>query len=411
MIEWWVRRVPYPWRRFLIRVLQVLDPYLCVLFGRLHKLFKMMACMTYEGALSEPEDFPKSDEPVWILGKQYSTQTELTALRSDVQSRIWLTYRRNFPAISDSGYTSDKGWGCMLRCGQMVLAEALVRRHLGREWEWRRGINDPTYLRILSMFEDHRRATFSLHVISQLGVDEGKPIGEWYGPNTVAQVMRKLTPFDEWNNFSVCVAMDNIIIIDEIRCSCQGEGDRTWRPLLLFVPLRLGLAEINPVYVPGLKKCFKMPQSLGLIGGKPNHASYFVGFVGEEVVYLDPHTTQEAGSACHKKSAAGEEEQEEGDIDTSYHCPLAQRMPFLHLDPSLALCFYCGTEKEFDDLCNRLRQDVVAPQSAPLFELASTRPHYMREDVNATLGAAAACMDLEDHHLESDDDEEFEVLQ
>lgn len=60
----------------------------------------------------------------------------------------------------------------------------------GREWEWRRGINDPTYLRILSMFEDHRRATFSLHVISQLGVDEGKPIGEWYGPNTVAQVMR-----------------------------------------------------------------------------------------------------------------------------------------------------------------------------------------------------------------------------
>lgn len=55
-------------------------------------------------------------------------------------------------------------------------------------------------------------------------------------------------------------------------------------------------------------------------------------------------------------------------------------------------CFYCGTEKEFDDLCNRLRQDVVAPQSAPLFELASTRPHYMRDDVNATLGAAAACM-------------------
>lgn len=58
---------------------------------------------------------------------------------------------------------------------------------------------------------------------------------------------------------------------------------------------------------------------------------------GEEVVYLDPHTTQEAGSGIHKKSAAGEEEQEEGDVDASYHCPLAQRMPFLHLDPSLAL--------------------------------------------------------------------------
>lgn len=31
--------------------------------------------MTYEGALSEPEDFPKTEEPVWLLGKEYSTQT------------------------------------------------------------------------------------------------------------------------------------------------------------------------------------------------------------------------------------------------------------------------------------------------------------------------------------------------
>lgn len=364
----------------------------------------MIACMTYEGAMSEPEDFPKSEEPVWILGKKYSTQTELEPLRNDVQSRIWLTYRRNFAQISDTTFTSDRGWGCMLRCGQMVLAEALLRRHLGRDWIWTPAESSDTYLRIMSMFEDHKCATFSLHIISQLGVDEGKPIGEWYGPNTVAQVMRKLTPFDEWNNFSVNVAMDNVVIMDEIRCSCQIEGERIWRPLLLFIPLRLGLSEMNPIYFSGLKNCFKMPQSLGLIGGKPNHASYFIGFMGDELVYLDPHTTQEAGSIAKKLT------EEEVELDKSYHISCAQRMPFEHLDPSLALCFFCGSEKEFDDLCNRMRQELIDAEKTPLFELVPTRPDYMKDD-SSFEGASGINVEFEDHQLDSDDDEEFEVLQ
>lgn len=56
---------------------------------------------------------------------------DLNELNEDVKSRLWFTYRRNFPSISDSGMTSDKGWGCMLRCGQMVVAQALTNHHLG----------------------------------------------------------------------------------------------------------------------------------------------------------------------------------------------------------------------------------------------------------------------------------------
>lgn len=73
----------------------------------------------------------------------------------DFESRMWLTYRSNFPAIKKShdpnastamslsvrlrsqlvdqrGFTSDTGWGCMIRSGQSLLANALVMQRLGR---------------------------------------------------------------------------------------------------------------------------------------------------------------------------------------------------------------------------------------------------------------------------------------
>lgn len=74
----------------------------------------------------------------------------------DFYSRIALTYRSGFPAIpcspqsggsvfgslsmsigrgngrTSEGLSSDAGWGCMLRTGQSMLANALVTVHLGR---------------------------------------------------------------------------------------------------------------------------------------------------------------------------------------------------------------------------------------------------------------------------------------
>ncbi|KAM4886420.1 cysteine protease ATG4A isoform 2-T2 [Sylvia borin] len=163
------------------------------------------------------EEFPETDEPVWILGRQHHLNTDKSKLLLDISARLWFTYRRKFSPIGGTGPSSDTGWGCMLRCGQMMLAQALICRHLGRDWQWEKHKKQPEeYHRILRCFLDRKDCCYSIHQMAQMGVGEGKSIGEWFGPNTVAQVLKKLALFDEWNSLAVYVSMDNTVVIEDI---------------------------------------------------------------------------------------------------------------------------------------------------------------------------------------------------
>ncbi|XP_029472208.1 cysteine protease ATG4B isoform X3 [Rhinatrema bivittatum] len=364
----------------------------CLIF-----LSQAISTLTYDTLrFAELEDFPETSEPVWILGKNYSALTEKEEILSDVTSRLWFTYRKNFPAIGGTGPTSDTGWGCMLRCGQMIFAQALICRHLGR---------------------------------AQMGVGEGKLIGQWYGPNTVAQVLRKLAAFDSWSSLAVHVAMDNTVVIDEIKRLCKPSAACTgaaafppadtellyngfqpaagmmdklslWKPLILLIPLRLGLSEINEAYIETLKQCFMLPQSLGVIGGKPNSAHYFIGYVGEELIYLDPHTTQpavEPSDSCFIP-------------DESFHCQHPPcRMRISELDPSIAVGFFCNTEEDFEEWCQHIRKLYLIREALPMFELVDHLPsHFSNPDVlNLTPDSSDA--DRLERFFDSED-EEFEIL-
>jgi hypothetical protein len=60
-------------------------------------------------------------------------------------------------------------------------------------------------------------------------------------------------------------------------------------PLLLLVTTRLGLQGIEPEYYEAIKNCFNMDQCVGILGGKPNFALYFVGVDDNQLIFLDPH--------------------------------------------------------------------------------------------------------------------------
>ncbi|VVC26697.1 Hypothetical protein CINCED_3A005857 [Cinara cedri] len=380
------------------------------------------AYLTHESSLMDLDDIPQTVDPVWILGKKYSTIIDLQQIREDVLSRLWFTYRKGFVQIGNTNFTSDKGWGCMLRCGQMVIGQALIFLHLGRDWRWDPDKRDIDYLKILRMFEDKKNAPYSIHQIALMGVSYGKQVGEWFGPNTIAQVLKKLATMDELNSLVFHVALDNTLVINEVNTLCTlieqtpkpNCSKKKWKPLVLVIPLRLGISAINPAYVQGVKMCFTFSQSLGIIGGRPNHALYFIGFVGDDVIFLDPHTTQQIGMLPNKDIDT------EHKIDHSYHCQQINRLPILNMDPSIAACFLCQTENDFKELCHELKEHLVQSNQTPsqsLITICEERPSDWKLDSSSNLSSssdnvAVSLSDLEltDRKFLTDSDDDFELL-
>jgi cysteine protease ATG4 len=132
-----------------------------------------------DSAISRASDHPSSDddihrEPTHTPRPQELAVSKDAALKAtdtsnddggwpapflhDFDSRIWFTYRSGYAVIPKSqqpnaagalsfavrlrsqlgqpdGFTSDTGWGCMIRSGQSLLANALVLSRLGRGME------------------------------------------------------------------------------------------------------------------------------------------------------------------------------------------------------------------------------------------------------------------------------------
>ncbi|XP_068640837.1 cysteine protease ATG4-like isoform X2 [Aristolochia californica] len=371
-----------------------------------------------------------SNSETWLLGVCYKISPEESpgdgnngngsvAFLEDFSSRIWITYRKGFRAIGDSMFTSDVSWGCMLRSSQMLVAQALLVHYLGRSW--RKPVQKPfalEYVEILHLFGDSEESTFSIHNLLLAGKVYGLSAGSWVGPyavcrswETLARATREKTKIDKDKKtlpMAVYIVSGDedgerggapVVCIDDAAGLCLNfsEGQAVWSPMLLLVPLVLGLDKINPRYIPLLWSTFTFPQSLGILGGRPGASTYIIGVQDNKAIYLDPHEVQQVVDISMDNL----------EVDTSsYHCNIVRHIPLESIDPSLAIGFYCTDKGDFDDFCARALELVEQSSGAPLFTVVQSlnlsKPLQHHEDASDsdTLNAEGKFSEMEDSSRE-----------
>jgi len=410
------------------------------------------------------------NSPVWLLGLAYhrklvvghpdsesgspvgnkvttfaETDSGIEAFEADYRSKLWMSYRRNFEEIPGTTLTSDCGWGCMLRSGQMMIAQALVLHWLGRHWRRRTNSQeeatsleiwkqDRLHRAILRLFGDNADSSacpLSLHCLVGLGAGLGRRAGDWFGPGTTAHLLagavrqsQRLAGRGLLEPIAVYVAQDGAVYKGDVEDLCgvsdekktenlleedfslvevpaQGtdslnfsleqeveiDGETwcleqesrnikfenspntsSWKALVLLVPMRLGAESLNPIYASCLKALFTMESCLGIIGGKPKHSLYFVGFQDEDLIHLDPHRLQDTVDTLQHNFST-----------ESYHCKQPRKLKLGKMDPSCTVGFYLRTREEFEAWCEGIGAMVTPPQITgirrdyPLFSVLEGR--------------------------------------
>lgn len=369
---------------------------------------------------------------IWLLGVCYKISQEdlsgdptssdgFIAFVEDLSSRILFTYRKGFHAIGDSKYSSDVNWGCMLRSSQMLVAQALIVHRSGRSW--RRTFdkpNDKDYIEILQFFNDSEQSFFSIHNLLQAGNAYGLAAGSWVGPYAMCRTWESLARSrivedeNEIKSLPMTVYVVSgdedgerggapVVCIEDASRNCVefSKGRDEFTPILLLVPLVLGLDKINPRYIPLLAATFTFPQSLGILGGRPGASTYIIGVQDDKAFYLDPHEAQ----------GVVEITTDNLEVDTSsYHCSVVRHVSLDSIDPSLAIGFYCRDKDEFDDFCLRASKLADESKGAPLFTVAQTRNMLKRTSHDGNESSEMAAPEDVETNEDSTQEDDWQIL-
>ncbi|GMH59652.1 hypothetical protein TrRE_jg8081 [Triparma retinervis] len=381
------------------------------------------AIATSDGSNPQPGTESNSEATEWwCLGEFYDT-SRARERRERELGIMWWSYRSGFSEMKPYGFTSDTGWGCMLRCSQMLLCQSLSLH--------RPSITPDTYL---NLFADvpGKAHPFGIHGMCRAGLGRDKFPGEWFGPREGCYVVKDLVGGSRTGeDLEVMVAGEGCIYRDKVveemeKVEVGGEplpppppissdhdplynpppslsSPQDWsKSLLILIPLRLGVNGIDGRYRKNIVEAFSMKSFTGMMGGTPRHAIYFYGVDkgGGGLRGKDPHTTQFAprrgrGEGKVKATREYRDSVRGGDVTVRLES----------IDPSLALGFYVRGREEFEAFVREAREGVAGEDlegGKRLFSVEDRAPDY-----GGDLGLEGCVMDGEEGEDKSEDEWEF----
>ena len=338
--------------------------------------------------------------PVWLLGQCYHRKLngKENTFNYDFYSKIWLTYRREFEEFRGTTMRTDCGWGCMIRSGQMMLANALLLLHLKRQWRWKipctnivltgEDLHDENIHRnIIRLFGDSPSSPLSIHCLVEISRKIlGRSPGDWFGPGGTSYLLRQAVNSEEdhpllKNNLKIYVAKDCTVYKQDVIDLCSRNiseetvpnVDKTvveeddysilnipdcdtadkWIPVLILVPLRLGREKLNPIYGPCIQALLATEHCVGIIGGRPRHSLYFTGFQDDYLIHLDPHLVQDKVDVFRRNFSLN-----------SFHCKMPRKMHIGKMDPSCCFGFLISSHAQFQGWCELTKELNIPPSTS-----------------------------------------------
>lgn len=315
--------------------------------------FKSFAFSLYYGVnFAEKMDKKSPNLPLFLFGKKIN-QIIQDEINIPLNQFLYMSYRSGFNNLSRlncGDFSSDCGWGCMLRCCQMLLSHGLIKKKINDKFKKNNKINLeclqeirketlllfhdcylpieqvrelPDYNTFFEIYQnlaetDSRYKAiseiippYSIHILCKLGKCAGEYTSDIRMVKTFIDINKQI-----FNNLQMihfeCGYLSKKTILDHF-CepfihlnqneekiysvfSYNGIDYIFKKEGLIFISFRLGLHDLDKSFYDIIPLLFsKIHNNLGFVSGKKNRAFYFIGINRDnKLIFVDPHFNQQA---------------------------------------------------------------------------------------------------------------------